>query len=97
VGESHEREDLDALVKSPGWLRLLERARKEWTEGYPAKIKLAIATAQHDRTDVASAVASVDVASDAINALLSWPSDRVRQLTAMKDERISLTRGGYDA
>jgi hypothetical protein len=94
---STERDDLDALLKTPGWLRLLERARKDWTEGYPAKIKLAITKAQQERSDVSAAVAAVDAASDAVNAVLSWPADRVKQLTAMREPAIPMARGGYEA
>lgn len=91
-----EKADLDNLLKAPGWLRLLEHARHEWVVGYPAKVKLAIQQARADGTDVASAVASVDAAADAINALVSWPGERVKFLQKQIERPVSLARGGYD-
>ena len=49
----------------------------EWREHYPEKIKSAIMQARTSNGDLARAVAEIDAAADAINALLSWPGERV--------------------
>ena len=77
-----EKDEWGSLLTHPGFLRLLERARQEWVVGYPQKVKLAIAKARADKTDLGAAVAEVDAANEAINALLSWPATRQRQCEA---------------
>lgn len=97
--DTTEHADLENLLKSPGWLRVLERAREEWKDGYPAKIKLAIQEARDKGEDVASAVVKVDYASDEINRLLSWPKERLAQMTRASAEVTNtavFSRGGYD-
>lgn len=71
-----EKSELEQLVTSPGWLRVMEHARKEWKEDYPVKIKLAMTSG----TDATIAWNRVDAGSDAVNALLSWPSERLRTM-----------------
>lgn len=74
-----EKDALDNLVKSPGWLIFLEHAKKEWGgEGTGRRMKLAISGA---KDAIAVEVQKVDFASDEVNILLSWPAKRVKQLT----------------
>ena len=80
MSDPREREDLEALLASPGWLRLLEYARQQWTVGNPQKIKLAIKDATASNQNVAEAVQRVDAANDEVNAILSWPKQRVQSL-----------------
>lgn len=95
--DQNEKSDLEQLLSSAGWLRVLERARVDWRDGYPAKIKQAIFDAKANRENIESAVASIEAASDAINQLLSWPKERLAQLERGKDvTQTTFTRGGYD-
>ena len=87
-----EKAELEALVTSPGWLRVLEHARQEWKEDYPAKVKLAMQGA-----DPGIAWNRVDAASDAVNALLTWPKERLRVMAerqAREAEPFSVSRRG---
>jgi hypothetical protein len=89
-----QREDLENLLKSPGWLLVVEQAREEWATGYPRKIKMAIQSARESGQDIAAAVSAIDVASDAVNALMSWPGERLKKLV-MKDEAQAMTTTGW--
>lgn len=93
---TNEKDDLDSLLTSPGWLRVVNWARTEWADGYPAKVKMAIMKAKEQGSDIAAAVEAVDAAADAVNALLSWPSNRLRgyEMAAELPEP-TMTRGGY--
>lgn len=95
--DQNEKADLEQLLASGGWLRLVERARVDWKDGYPAKIKLAISDARQKNADIAAAVGAVDYASDEINRLLSWPRERLAQIERGKDvTTTTFQRGGYD-
>jgi hypothetical protein len=99
MNEPNEREDLESLLKAPGWLRLLQHSRKTWAgDGYAAKIKLAIKDATERGQNVAEAVQRVDAANDEVNAILSWPKDRVQTLLTQETTRqsslVTLSRRG---
>lgn len=97
MSDAREREDLEALVASPGWLRLLEHARLAWTVNYPQKIKLAIMDATEKGQNVAEAVLRINAANDEVNAILSWPKQRVQSLLSQEAARSHSTvdrRGG---
>jgi ABC-type Fe2+-enterobactin transport system substrate-binding protein len=99
MSEPNEREDLESLLKAPGWLRLINHSRKEWAgDGYAAKIKLAIRHATEKNENVAEAVQRVDAANDEVNAVLSWPKDRVQTLLTQEAQRqsslVTLSRRG---
>lgn len=82
MSDDKEREDYDALLKAPGWLRLLNMARQAYGgDGYGRKVKEAIAEARAKQADVEVAVEKVDAASDAVNWIVSYPQNRLRQLT----------------
>ena len=90
-----EQEDLESLVKSPGWLTLMEHAKREWVTGYPLKVKTAIAEARATKHSAEVAVQCIDAASDAVNALLTWPTQRLQQLQHAQMKRpSSYARGG---
>lgn len=77
-----EKEDWDDLQRHAGWQRLVSYAKTQWGGlAYRAKIDQAIAKAEADKTDVASAVKAVNAVTDEVNRLLSYPHDRVRQLS----------------
>jgi len=100
VSDSREREDLEALLSAPGWLRLLQYAKETWAgDGYAQKLKLAIKDATTRGENVAEAVQRVDAANEEVNAVLSWPRQRVQQLTQHETARTqaaqpSLSRRG---
>jgi len=89
-----QAEYLQQLVTHPGWLLFKEYARKEWgPQGYGRKMKAAIAGAK-SLEDATQSVKAVDVASDEINALMSWPDDQVKHAQPAKTPEFSLQRGG---
>ena len=83
--DEREQEDLDNLVKSPGWQRVVAQARLEWVTSYPVKIKQAIAQARQAHESSDAAVQAVDAANDAINALVSWPQSRLNALKGFSE------------
>jgi hypothetical protein len=91
-----EREDLEALLASPGWIRFHDYVKAQWAVGYPARIKMAIKDAQEKNTNVAEAVHRIDAANDEVNAMLSWPKQRLQSLEAHANvgRIVSLGRGG---
>jgi hypothetical protein len=85
MSEPTEREDLEQLQTSPGWLRFAEYVRHQWGPiGYGQRLKRAVTQAMADKTDIALAVASVDAANNAVNEVLSYPQQRINQLLAME-------------
>jgi hypothetical protein len=88
-----ERDDLDNLLKSNGWLRFLAQCKKEWgPTPYAARLEQAV-TGEDAHARLQALIAS----HRAINALLTWPSERIKQL----DEKVAresmppmLSRGG---
>ena len=93
----NEHEDLDALLKSQGWLRFAQHAESEWIAKLEDKLKMAVSD-----TDDAQALAKlrqVMVAKDAIQRLLRWPHDRLAQIQQASENReraeaIPLSRRG---
>lgn len=98
MSEPSEREDLEQMQSSPGWLRFQQHVRKSWgPEGYGLRLKRAVTEAKAAGQDQADAVARVDAQSDAVNEVLSWPKERARQLANQETQRRqepSLSRGG---
>ena len=78
--DPRESEDLDALLRSAGWLRFAEHARIEWGE----KIQSLLKRAASDTDDVQALhkLRQVMVAKDAIDTLIAWPKDRLNTLKA---------------
>ena len=86
--ETSEREDYEQLLVSPGWMRFVAFARKQWgAEGYGVRVKQAIGDAKKDGIDLAEAVARVDAANEEINRLLSYPQTRAQALLAQEHTR----------
>ena len=88
-----ERGDWEGLIHSPGWLRLLEHARLEWKEHYPQKLKLARSNAKAAGEDAGQAMDRVDAASDAINALLSYPGEKLKSMERHKEDSEFVSQG----
>lgn len=89
-----ELEDWETLLTHPGYLRLLHRAKAEWADGLPQKLKQTIAMARKENRDVAHAIECVDAQNDAINALLSVPGMRISQLLTVPPAPDPSRRGG---
>lgn len=88
MSDEREREELEELVKMPGWRRLIDHARADWAgDGYAQKLKIAIRDAQASAQDVGEAVQRVDAANEAVNAVLSWPTARLQALTRQETRR----------
>jgi len=84
-----ERDELKDLLQHPGFHRFLKMARDEWgAGGFSVKLKHAISLAKERGDDLHNAVEKVDFANDAINALMSWPEQRLQQLEGQKDTRL---------
>lgn len=77
-----EHDELKDLLQHPGFLRFLRHARSEWADGYGHRMKEAIKAASEHGEDLHYAVMRVDFANEQINALLSWPKERLAQLAS---------------
>lgn len=90
-----ELDDLTKLLKSPGWLRLGEFARSQWTD----QLGRHVSQASDDRDDLVALnkLRQVVAAQKAIEALLSWPAERIarlEQVVAQERAPMSLSRRG---
>jgi hypothetical protein len=86
--EPTEREDLDQLLASPGWVRFAAYVKKQWgPEGYGIRLKQAVTAAIAANQDVSNAVSRVDAANDAVNEVLTWPRERVKHLEHFEQQR----------
>ncbi len=83
MSDRNEAEDLDDLLRHPGWQRLCGHFRGFWSD----QIEQQIANAVNDVNDTLAAgkMRQVIAAKRAVSALLEWPDERLRQLqTAAK-------------
>lgn len=90
-----EREDLENLIKSPGWQRVQGWARTEWMENIARHTEVA-ANATND-TDALNKLRQVIAAKKAVELVIDWPDQRLKALAQQvtQAERIpSLQRGG---
>lgn len=88
-----EREDLENLVKSPGWQRVQQWAVTEWREQIAQATDTA-ANAVND-TEALNKLRQVIAARKAVELVTGWPDDRLKALKQHDTTRSqSLTRGG---
>ena len=90
-----EHDDLENLLKSPGWLRLGEQARTTWTEQMAHYVTQA--TGDADDTMALNKLRQVVAAKTAVERLLAWPAERLRHLadiTAQERAAPTLSRRG---
>lgn len=88
MSEPQEREDLEQLVSSPGWLRFLAYVKDQWgAVAYGRRLKQAVLDARSRHESAETAIMRVDSANDEVNKMLSWPGERVRDLTALETRR----------
>lgn len=80
---------LTDLLSSEGWQLLREQAIHEWgATGYGARMKEALSRipAGPDRAyELARVAEEVDATSNAVNALVAWPSEEIKRRTAQKE------------
>jgi hypothetical protein len=88
MSDRNEAEDLDDLLRHPGWHRLRDHFRGYWTE----QIEQQLAQAVNDTDDALAAgkMRQVIAAKRAVAALLEWPDDRLRQLATAAKAREPL-------
>lgn len=74
------------LIASAGWVVLTAHLDKTWgPAGYGWQMHAALATIPHgpDRAyEVARVAEQVDATARAVNDLVAWPQERIRELTA---------------
>lgn len=90
-----QQDQLDEMLKSPGWLLFREHARKQWgPEGYGRKLKAAISAngAVLNPEVYGTVVYGIDVAATEINALLTWPETQAKKREV--ERSLAMPRGG---
>ena len=92
MSDSNEKTDLEQLLQSAGWLRLLELARQRWKEQLPGRLA---AAAELQPLNASTEVLKILYAANEINQLLSWPKERLAVLERSRFVE-SLARGGYE-
>lgn len=82
---SNEKEDLQTLITSPGWLRVVNYATQEWQE----QIARHMETAANDTNDLMALqkMRQVIAAKKAVERLIAWPEERLRAMQA-STERV---------
>ena len=97
--DSTEREDLDALVSSPGWARFVRYVEREWgTREGGGGIRFEQATEKAANiTDDATAISQlrqITVARREIHTLMAWADGSLK--TATKHDQEFATVGARD-
>ena len=90
-----EQDDLENLLKSPGWLRLGEYVQKTWGDQLGQYVTQA--TGDADDTMALNKLRQVVAAKNAVERLLAWPAERLRHLAesvAREHQPESLSRRG---
>lgn len=86
---SDEREDLLALLTTPGWLRLVQHAKAQWgVKAYAVRLENC-----KDMTELSAN----KMAFAWLNEVLNWPAERSETLTKNlpdKSEPVSMSRRG---
>lgn len=80
-----EKQDLDNLLKHPGWLRITNYATKE----IESRLNAALANAANTTEDALaiSLVRQCVAVRQAITAFLEWPEARLKVLVAAETQR----------
>lgn len=90
-----EKEDLENLLKHPGWLRLKAYATKHWQDEIATHLRAAV----NDNNDL-SALAKmrqIIVAKDAVERLMQWPEERLTHINNPQTiPLVPVGRGGYN-
>ena len=94
MSDDKEREDLDALMKAPGWLRLKNAVEKEWVGRFDDYVTAAVS----GQRDAVQELVKLTAAKSAVLAALQYPQERIRQIDAAVKERTAtevMARGGF--
>jgi len=78
-----EREDLDALINSPGWQRFKQRVELEWgtSEGGGSRfVTQTMAIAKEDDATALPKMRQIIAAQREIQAAMRWPGERLDTL-----------------
>ena len=88
-----EKEDLENLLKHPGWLRLKAYATKHWQDEITSHLRAAV----NDNNDLAALakMRQIIVAKDAVERLMAWPDERLANMRAANTLTEMVARGGY--
>ena len=91
----NDREALQDLVTSKGWLLFKEWARVQWgPEGYGRQIA-GVMHRYADNTDkLAVELGKVHYATEEINALMKWPDEQLKKGEPKEELPVSMHRGG---
>lgn len=89
---SNEKDDLEQLLKSAGWLRYEQHLKDYWQR----ELSTHIAAAADDREDAFAIqkIRQVIAAQKAVQQALAWPKERLARLTR-PETATSMSRGGY--
>lgn len=91
----NEAEDLDDLLRHPGWALVTTHARRYW--GDELENHLAVAVGDTNDTLALAKMRQIIAAKRAVLALIDWPTERLRQLeagAASRTPRITESRRG---
>jgi len=91
---SDEKEDLENLVKSPGWLRFEAAQRDYWQKALSTEI--GAVAADRDDTLALQKIRQIIAAQRAVEAALAYPKERINRLgVPIPAELNAMMRGGY--
>lgn len=82
-----EKEDLDQLVRSQGWLRFARHVEQDWDTRFQTLIKQAV-TGPDDQLNIRK-LQQVMVAKDAVQQLVQWPTERLAELERAEHSRLT--------
>jgi hypothetical protein len=93
--DNTELEDLETLLASPGWARLVAFANREWSsEQYRQRVQRALDTVPSpDKAgDAAILIMRLEDTAKAVDNVLAWPAFRLRQLRQAGGRRGATAR-----
>jgi hypothetical protein len=80
-----EKEDLDQLIHTNGWLRFAQHLEREWADRFQQLVRTAIS--DPNDTTALRKLQQVVVAKEAIEASVKWPSQRIAELERAEQAR----------
>ena len=93
--DSNELEDLEALLASPGWARLVAFANREWSsEQYRARVQRALDTipSPDKAGEAAVLIMRLEDTAKAVDNMINWPAFRIGQLRQAGGRRGAVAR-----
>lgn len=86
MSDDKEYEDLEALLKAPGWLRFYNAMTKQWREEYDMHVNKAANVT--DDALALSQLRQVVAAKKAVLAAIEYPKERLRQIDQAAASRV---------